>query len=238
MGYNFKYQWVMLFTVICFVNNVQAKQNKVVYDGSELAVSISIDQLTRIKIAEDRISSVKLNQGELELLEDTKLGDVYIKPTSSRMSQISVFITTEKGRTYKLLLIPKKIPAEQIFLNDQEEPDRSFEKYKNAFKHNVVKLIKYMRSLEASNAPKVDAEQGTTLGDRDFVRTRSIKKLGFVGDVLEYTNKSDEYLALDALTLLNHNKENWVALSLEKSELTPQETTLLYVVMEEAHGKN
>ncbi len=211
-----------------------AKQNRIIYDGGEVTLNISADQLTRIKVEFDRISSVKLNQGELEFLEDKKIGDIYLKPSNARILPINAFISTEKGRTYKLLLKPKQIPSEQIILTDQEDSHKSFDNFKNSFKDKIIKFVRYLRNLERSSFNENDRKIVKVNGV-EFVLYHQSKKLGFVGEIYEYANRTDDPVTVEISDLEKNDEEKWLAWSIDNQHLDPQEATNIYVIK---GGKN
>jgi hypothetical protein len=119
---------------------------------SELTFSISAYDLNRIKVVDDRVKNIKMNEGEFEVIDELDSGEVYIRPirfisssinpslieprpinsglsdtglvnpglSSSNSTQV-IFLTTEKGYTYKLTLISERIPAEQLFIKNIED---------------------------------------------------------------------------------------------------------------------
>lgn len=228
MAYNLSFH-VIIIGLVLTSSLAHAKQNKIVFDGGEVTLNISVDQLTRIKVEFDRISSVKLNQGELELLEDKKIGDIYLKPSVAKMSPISAFISTEKGRTYKLLLKPKPIPSEQIILSDQEDSKNSFDKFKNRFKDKIIKFVRHLRSIKTTTFEEKDRKT-IIAKEIEYTRLYQIYKLGFVGEIFERTNKTEEPITLDLSDLEKNDEEKWLAWSIDNKHLAPQESSKIYVV--------
>jgi conjugal transfer pilus assembly protein TraK len=228
MAYNLS-SHVIIIGLALTSSLAHAKQNKIVFDGGEVTLNISVDQLTRIKVEFDRISSVKLNQGELELLEDKKIGDIYLKPSVAKMAPISAFISTEKGRTYKLLLKPKSIPSEQIILSDQEDSKNSFDKFKNRFKDKIIKFVRHLRSIKTTTFEEKDRKT-IIAKEIEYTRLYQIYKLGFVGEIFEYTNKTQDPITLDLSDLEKNDEEKWLAWSIDIKNLAPQESSKIYVV--------
>ena len=99
-----------------FTQNTYALQESIVGSDSEVECVVSNKELNRIKVTNDRIRAVRVNSGEIEILEDKYLGEVYLKTLIH--NPINMFVTTEKGYTYKLNLVPKKHPSEQIILTN------------------------------------------------------------------------------------------------------------------------
>jgi len=108
-----------------------------VLPDQEIQAFVAQHDLSRIKVTNDRIRAVRANEGEIEVADDPILGEVYVAVKTP--NPISIFITTEKNDTYKLLLISKKVPSEQIFL----VPKGTQQKDKNS-NFDETKLIKAM----------------------------------------------------------------------------------------------
>jgi len=103
--------------VVCLLVNssyVLAAQKIIAEEDGEFEAFIAKDELSRIKIIDDRIRAIRANDNELVVQEDASLGEVYLLPLVDKA--INVFITTEKNHTIKLLLKVKKSHAEQIFI--------------------------------------------------------------------------------------------------------------------------
>lgn len=109
----------LLATSLIFVTGeVLAAQKYDVKPNQELSVNISIRDINRIKIENDRIRLIRYNAGTLEISEDQILGEIFISASSH--SPTSLYLTTEKNHTYKVTVFPKDIPGEQIFLKPVE----------------------------------------------------------------------------------------------------------------------
>jgi len=221
--------------IICITNSAFAAQVKDVVTDGEVEAFIASDELSRIKVISDRIRSVKANHGEVELLEDTALGEVYIRPKMH--VPVNMFITTERDYTYKLLLLPKKIPSEQIFIRNKqiEESEQNKVKSEN-FKEEVISLIKAMSNSEdlvgfareevdkTKEAEKLQKEKENSIEASQKLTYRGAR---LYGEVLEIKNASSEEFTLSPEIF---NTEGLIALSIEKSELMPEEATKVYMV--------
>ena len=118
-----------------------ALQRKAVSDDSEIEIVVSQSELNRIKTTSDYIEAIKGNPGETEsLLED---GEIYIAINTD--APTSIFIKTKAGYTYKMMLVPRNIPAEQIFLKNQDIIAKS-EIKKEGGRDHMRDLIKAMQS--------------------------------------------------------------------------------------------
>lgn len=108
---------VLFLSIIINTNISQAKQTRQVQTNDELLLEISKADITRLSVQNDKIQSLQFTNGILDVTIDTKLGEAYIKPKTNSM--INLFVTTQKGFVYKLLLTPKSIPSEQIILQNK-----------------------------------------------------------------------------------------------------------------------
>ena len=94
-----------------------ALQIKAIKDNQTVSAKISAKELTRIFVSGDRIQSTRGVNGAYELIKDEKLGAVFIKSAPFYLHKpFNLFVTTELGHTYNLLLTPMDIPAENIEL--------------------------------------------------------------------------------------------------------------------------
>ena len=96
---------------------LHAEQVKPAQENKTITAKISAKDLTRIYVQADRILQVRGTDGTYHLEKDEREGAVFIRPRESHANKpFSVFLTTEQGRTYPLLLIPVDVPAETIAL--------------------------------------------------------------------------------------------------------------------------
>lgn len=212
----------LMLCLLLFAPITQAKQTKEVGADGEIEAFISADELSRIKVLNDRIKSIKANQGDMELLEDNNLGEVYLRPAKPGRVPVNMFITTEKGHTYKLLLIPQKMPSEQIFIKGKEEPA------KLSGKGAVVSLIKDMRArVESAGFNRKVVDEVIDIDGNKYHRIAIYQSPKVVGEVLEFHNSSEEHFRITPEVFTNLKIQ---ALSIDKHELNPGERTFIYVI--------
>ena len=90
---------------------------KSIADNQMVALVISNRELNRIFVANDRILAVRGIDGAYMLTKDENQGEIFIKPTPLYQGRpINLFITTEQGHNYNLLLAATNIPARTIEL--------------------------------------------------------------------------------------------------------------------------
>ena len=132
---------------LCFGSQAYGKQIVKVQDDGEIKVWVSSVELNRIKAIDDRVKYIRGNEGDIEWVADKEIGDLYIKPKVAEATNI--FITTEKGYTYKILLQVHDMQAEQIFLKNEDAMIKEASKEKVGVmdeREEAAALIKEMRA--------------------------------------------------------------------------------------------
>jgi hypothetical protein len=218
-----------LIALISVSELVYAKQTKEVLPDGEIEAFISEGELSRIKVMDDRIKSVRSSLGELELLEDTKVGDIYIRPARPGKAPINMFVTTEKSHTYKLLLIPKKMPSEQIFIKCESAPDSY--KSESSMKEMVVHLMQDMQSgRESRGFTRLESTEILDIEGDQYNKTVIYTSASIIGEVLEFHNKSTEHFRITPEIFTPLKNIELIAISIDKGELAPSEKTQIYLV--------
>lgn len=139
----------MFLFLFLFTSSLHAAQIRTLDELRAIDVSISEQDLTRITVKEDRILNVFGVTGDYVLETDESQGQIFIRPTQQENKKpFSLTLTTEKGRTQDLRLIPKNQPAEAIVLKAAEENQREILKGKKApiSKEQVENLFEACRA--------------------------------------------------------------------------------------------
>ncbi len=95
-------------------------------DHAELPVRIVSDGVSRIALADDRIVRVVRSPGGLQVEHDPGSGSLYLRPLAgdggreAAGSPVPLFIGTEKGFTYRLVLTLAADGAAQILIRNPE----------------------------------------------------------------------------------------------------------------------
>lgn len=109
--------FIVFTCAILGFHNSYALQVKTVKDNQTIFAKISSKQLSQIFVNGDRILSVRGIEGAYQLTKDESKGAIFIKPTPYfEHRTINIFILTEDGHSYTLLLNPMDIPSENIEL--------------------------------------------------------------------------------------------------------------------------
>lgn len=123
---------------------LQVRQAK---DNQTISAKISAKELSRIFVTSDRIQATRGINGAYEIIKDDTQGMIFIKPSPYYANRpFNLFITTEIGRTYNLLLVPTDIPAETIEIKPKSPAIKIASKWeKNApYVDKLIQLINAM----------------------------------------------------------------------------------------------
>jgi len=89
-----------------------AANTKFVQPGGDVSFAISTTEPNRIAVVDDRITKFIKLSGTFTETNDGVSGDIFITPIEGQPNAvISGFLTTEKGNSIQLRLIPKKMPS-------------------------------------------------------------------------------------------------------------------------------
>lgn len=205
-----------------------------------LEISISQEELTRIKVENDRILQVFGLAGEYVLETDDHQGQIFIRPLEGGPLQgakpINLTITTEAGHTHDLRLIPKDQPPEALILKADTEIAQELRREKQAsaslFREEVEELI---HACQEERIPlgykEVPVNLSTLQGPSLLIREIQGQKLR--GLTYRIQNNSQDVLILsepvfaESLTL---KTKTLIAILISKKNLNPGEGTDVYVV--------
>lgn len=141
---------IILFLI---ANSAFALQVKSVKDNQSVSAKISIKELSRIFVSGDRIQATRGINGAYELVKDEQQGMIFVKPTAFYGNRsFNIFVTTEHGHTYNLLLIPMDIPAESIQLKPASPSIKLADRWEKNSPY-VDLLIKLMNSMVNDEHP-------------------------------------------------------------------------------------
>lgn len=216
-------------TSICLAHSAFAMQEKIVSADSEVEAFISARDLTRIKAVEDRIRAIRASDGELELTQDKQLGEIYLRPANDTLAPINIFVTTEKGFTYKLLMIPKRIPSEQIILKNKGVLSKEGNTV-TAKQSDILELMQLLqeRDISQDKAEVVDMQGYQAISHSvDFDR--------YMGEVLIFKNTGYESVEINNSLFNGYGKGKLVALSSDLELLDIEQETKVYLIWEVEH---
>jgi len=109
---------VTMAVLLAFAHPAMAVQYRMVEGDTEISAAISLKEVSRIALRDDRIAGVVHLPRGFGVEHDAETGDIFMVPMAGLVdtAPINLFITSEQGRTYQLLLTPLDIPSEQIII--------------------------------------------------------------------------------------------------------------------------
>jgi len=224
----------LIILSLIFANEAMAIQNKEVNDGDEFNAVISRNDLNRIKVVNDKIRDIKSNNQELDLNVDEKNGEVYLRVASAYENKpINIFILTQQNQTYKGILYPKLIPAEQIILNNENIglANNYLNKInnKNSYEKEILELMNAMRrGQKIENYQIKRNSKYIDLGDLSMKRSEIYKGVNMTGEVYIIKNSTKQILNLDEKFFYKNGVK---AIKIEKRELLPSEQSQVFIII-------
>jgi len=230
----------ILFFVLIYVLNLPAfaLQIKEAKDNQAVTANVSSKELTRIFVDGDRIQNIRGVQGTYELTKDEKLGAVFIKLSPMFLKRpFDIFVTTELGHTYNLLLTPRDIPAESIELKPLSSAlivAKHWER-NSPYVETLIQLIHYMindigpAGYAVINFPNIKQKYfhpGLNMQLVTIYRGANLE-----GETWRLKNSCCKTLYLNMQDFFDHRVR---AISLDKKILHCNEETYLYRVINHA----
>lgn len=218
------------------------QQYEVKPDGA-VSARIAMRETSRIKVDGTRIVDVfgsvysPDNQaGELIASPDAASGELYVIP--SAMAQpgkpINVFVKTEKGTVYTVLLTPLDIPSDTVILKDRSLPLDAAPPVAGAASDRIREIKAMELALRARTVPAgyvaTDVGRAVRLWqEARFVEVRRVMNQYLAGTVYALTNISDAPMVLDAREFFDTDV---AAVAVEREALAPGDTTRVHVIRE------
>lgn len=112
---NRKWAWIVYLLPVCAL----AEQRLAADERIPQKATISQNSLSRISIDGGRIKNVKWLDGELEIQKDAGTGQIFVRATSNKTA--SLFVNSEDGKTYLLLLTPSAKTGDSIIIDAKAE---------------------------------------------------------------------------------------------------------------------
>ena len=219
-----------LILTFLFVSQLKALQIREVVESAEIQANIARGDLNRIKVAHDRISKARANAGYATIEFEASTGEIFLRTSNKRYSPVSVFLTTEKGFTYKLLLTPKNIPSEQIILRNLATVSDHVEAIKKSdYKGVIAKIYKAMVQSQG-----IEGFEVISLNERIYFNSQFKARIKakyqsdlFQGLIIKVKNHRDEVLELDEN---NFYQDGVAAIRIGQRVLAPTQETEVYLI--------
>jgi len=194
-----------------------------------LRAIVSRDEPTLIRIEDQRIRRVFGTEGDFSVVADKDAGTVFIKPTTDKPT-FSVFVADEAGRTWRLHLAVTDGPSESILIKGRPAPALSKSAARVSSRVQAIKQT--LLALESSDDSGIDVRETNELvplwKEAMFVLVKVLNG-PLRGEKYLLTNVSDKPMVIDERELY---RRGVLAVSVERQELKPAETTAVYVISE------
>lgn len=209
-------------------HGAQALQALEVTDGGTAYAKISAEDLTRLSINNGRIVSWHAPKGKLVIQKNAKSGELYVRPLH-REVPVSLFVTSDRGSTYAITMMPVAMPAESIILNEAGRKTPSTIERAGTRDDTIKDLMLAMAADRMPSDMEVsESSQTFSLwpGSR-LTLMRSWLGASLMGERFDLTNTGTNSMRLLEQELF---KPGVLAVSIEKHELAPSESTRIFVV--------
>ena len=208
---------------------VSAKQSKY-YDPQKLLnFNIAKQELTHIAVENDRIIGLKMSNDLLEVEQNDKSGDLFVRVKSEVEDPITLFINTEQGRTIGLRLTPKHIAADSIMIKFKEEALNE-ELIQGESYTREQQIIQVLKSLEQNTRDvEVVARLPKSIKNLKVVSATQYEYAPLKGQRFVLKNTSKKPMVLEESQF---NGSKVLAVALSKVNLDPNENVELYVIKE------
>jgi conjugal transfer pilus assembly protein TraK len=222
---------LLFLPLICF-----GLQTKSVLSNETVAAEVSTTELTRIFVANDRIKSIRGVDGSYIYKNDDAKGEIYLKPTEAFQKKIfNIFITTENGNTFTLMLIPKDIPAQTIMIKTKNVNFKAAGKWETSasYQNTLLNLINAM--INNAN-PEGYAVSEVLLGKKillgNIAELKLIKTytgMHLRGEIYQLNNRADKAINI---TEKEFYRANTRAVAISSSVVQKNSSALVYVVID------
>lgn len=212
----------------------QALQIHTVVDDAQIKAKISAKETSRITLVGDRVKQFFINQGRILVERDEIKGDLYVTPTAFFQNKdINLFVTSEQGKTFSLLLVPTEMPSATISLKPTGANNnlaKAWEK-ESSYENTLVQLIKSMATGVVPKGYQVKSSPRNQFKFNDeALKVQAITQYTgskFTGYVLYVRNTKKEKLKLKLSDLAHINP---LATAIEEQKLYPKMKTRIFVV--------
>lgn len=196
-----------------------------------LAAGLSRSEPTLIRIEGHRIRRVFGAEGDFDVKADKDAGTAFVKPTTDKPA-FSAYVADDAGRTWKLLLSLTDGPADSIVIKGRGGEPAGKRPGKDSARNLEIKRV--VLALDADGETNMESRTANELvplwKEALFVLVKIVQG-PLKGEKYHLSNTSDKPMVIDERELY---RRGVVAVSVEKSELKPAETTAVYVISEPA----
>lgn len=202
-----------------------ATQRILMQEGFNTRACIARNHLNHIAIERDRIVNVKALQGQFELDKDSELGHIFLKPLEGAPNPLSLFLTTESGKTYSVELSLEDQSPQSIVLVAPLPPEPPAPDH-------LAQLQAFITALHRGEVPKGFMPREV---HQPIRLSKSLK--GHITQIYQGSDFKIEVLALRNvgwktlfLNELDFYQESMQAISMRHRSLAPKAFTTVYRV--------
>jgi len=193
-----------------------------------LSATVSRSEPTMIRVEGHRIRRVFGAEGDFTVTADKDAGTAYIKPAADKQA-FSVFVSDETGRTWKLLLSVTDGPSDSIIIKGRPEPGNKAPGRDLARNQAIKRVLLALESPDETDMESRATNELVPLWKEAMFVLVKVVDGQFRGEKYMLTNVSDKPMVIDERELY---RRGVVAVSVERPELKPAETTAVYVISE------
>ena len=194
-----------------------------------LTASVSRTEPTLIRIEGHRVRRIFGAEGEFSITADKDAGTAFIKPSTDKPT-LSLFVSDESGRTWKLLLSVTEGPSDSITIKGRSTGSNAQPQGKDATRNQHIKRI--LLALQSDSDMEMDSRASNEIvplwAEVLFVLTKVIDGQ-LKGEKYQLTNTSASPMVIDERELY---RRQVVAISIVKPQLAPGERTDVFVISE------
>jgi conjugal transfer pilus assembly protein TraK len=227
-----------IIAVICFLPlNSFAIQTVTLSESASPFIEISHKDLNLLKFP---FPDVKVYTNSTDI--DIKIhgGDVFINVLSESViitDPISIFIVTSSG-TYSMMLVPKFIPAETIIvkIDKQDIEEAAFWERSHDYITRIKEVIKAMYKEVPPTGFKVvkTKNQLSKWKELSMVKDKVYLGASLTGERYEAVNLTSGNIRLSESEFY---EEGVLAVSIDRHELLPSQSTHIYIVKKSSHQR-
>lgn len=194
-----------------------------------LSAAVSRAEPTLIRIEGHRVRRIFGAEGEFSITADKEAGTAYIKPSTDKPT-LSLFISDEIGRTWKLLLAVTDGPSDSISIRSRTTGNNPSAPGKDVSRNQQIKRL--LLALQSDTDSEMDSRATNEIvplwSEALFVLTKVIEG-PLKGERYQLTNTSSVSMVIDERELY---RRRVVAISVAKPQLAPGQTTDVFVISE------
>lgn len=214
-----------LVATSCFGLQIKSASN-----NETIFAKISSRELTRIFVSRDRIQSVRGIGSAYELTKDERMGAIFIRPTAYYQNKsFNIFITTEQGRTFDLLLTAMDIPAENIEIRSLTPSILATNWEKNSpYVETLTRLLRFMvNGIHPEGYAVINCHDNPVVypGGLSMQLMKLYRGARITGEIWILKNNGQKILNFNAGSF---TKPNTRAITLASFTLAPMQQTILY----------